>query len=83
MRKIVLPVQIEPLEEGGFLASSESIQGCHAEGETVAEALENLEDVARILLEILREDGVPFPLGLEEFTPGAVFKAQVVVPLPE
>ena len=32
----VVPVEIEPLEDGaGFLATSEAIQGCLAEGRTV------------------------------------------------
>ena len=79
MAKLVIPVDVEPLEEGGYLAICEAIQGCHAEGETVAEALENLEDVARILLELRREDGLPLPEGLERLEPGAIIKAQVVV----
>ena len=83
MRKFVIPVDIDPLEEGGYLAVCEAIQGCHAEGETVAEALENLEDVARILLELRREDGLPLPEGLEEFQPGTSVKAQLVVSAPE
>jgi len=83
MTKLVIPVEIEPLEEGGYLAICEAIQGCHAEGETVAEALENLEDVARILLELRREDGLPLPEGLEQLEPGSVIKAQLVVTAPE
>jgi predicted RNase H-like HicB family nuclease len=83
MRKFVIPVEVEPLEEGGYLAICELIQGCHAEGETVAEALDNLEDVARNLLELQREDGLPPPEGLEEFRPGTVVKAQLVVSVPE
>lgn len=53
-----LPVEIEALSEGGFLAICSAIQGCHAEGATIAEALENLEDVARQLLELRRQDGL-------------------------
>ena len=83
MAKLVIPVEIEALEEGGYLAICEAIQGCHAEGETVAEALENLEDVARILLELRQEDGLPPPEGLERLEPGMVIKAQLVVTAPE
>ena len=83
MSKLVIPVEIEPLEEGGYLAACDAIQGCHAEGETVAEALENLEDVARILLELRREDGLPFPEGLQPLEPGSVIKAQLVVTVAE
>ena len=79
MAKLVIPVEIEALEEGGYLAVCDAIQGCHAEGDSVAEALENLEDVARVLLELRREDGLPPPEGLEPLEPGAIIKAQVVV----
>jgi len=83
MAKLVVPVVVEPLEEGGYLAICEAIQGCHAEGETVAEALENLEDVARILLELRREDGLPLPEGLEQLEASTVIKAQLVVTVGE
>ena len=61
MKQYRLKVEVEPLEEGGYFAISPDLQGCHAEGETVAEALEILEDVARILLELRKEDGLPLP----------------------
>ena len=83
MSKVLIPVQVESLEEGGYLAICDVIQGCHAEGDTVAEALENLEDVAKTLLEVQKEDGVPLPSGLEEFIAGMTLKAQLVVPVPE
>jgi predicted RNase H-like HicB family nuclease len=83
MQKLLIPVEIEPLEEGGYLAVCEAIQGCHAEGDTVSEALENLEDVARILLELRREDGLPPPEGLETLRPDTKIRAQVVVPARE
>ena len=79
MPKLVIPVEIEALEEGGYLATCKAIQGCHAEGETVAEALDNLEDVARIILELMREDGLPLPEGLEPFEASTIIKAQLVV----
>jgi predicted RNase H-like HicB family nuclease len=83
MKKYLLKVEVEPLEEGGYLATCPDLQGCHAEGDTIAEALENVEDVARILLELRREDGLDLPEGLEQVEPGAVIKAQVVVTVPE
>ena len=83
MKKYLLKVEVEPLEEGGYLATCADLQGCHAEGDTIAEALVNVEDVARILLELRREDGLDLPEGLEQVEPGAVIKAQVVVTVPE
>ena len=81
-KRYIIPVEIEELEEGGYLAVCEVIQGCHAEGETVPEALENLEDVARVLLELRIEDGLDLPEGLAEAPPGEVgLHAQLVVPV--
>jgi hypothetical protein len=37
-----LSIEIELLEEGVYLASCPAIQGCHAEGRTIGEALDNL-----------------------------------------
>jgi predicted RNase H-like HicB family nuclease len=78
-RTYLLQVKVEPLEEGGYLAICDAIQGCHAEGESVAEALENVEDVARALLELRREDGLPVPEGIEPYDPAKEIKAQLVV----
>jgi predicted RNase H-like HicB family nuclease len=83
MKRVVLPVEIEVLEDGRFFAVCDAIQGCHAEGDTIAEALENLEGGAKILLELRREDGLPPPDGLAELTADSVISAQVVVALPE
>ena len=82
MRKLILPIEIEPLEDGRFLAVCDAIQGCHAEGESVGEALENIEDVARVLLELRKDDGLPVPDGLSEFSSTPI-KAQVVVTVAE
>lgn len=45
------PIIIEPCEEGGFFARCPVVQGAHAQGETYAETLENLESVIKIMLE--------------------------------
>ena len=80
--RFVIPVEVERLEEGGYLARCEAIQGCHAEGNTVAEALENLEDAASVLLQLQRDEGLPFPDGLEKFSESKILKAQLIVPHP-
>ena len=58
----IFPITVETCEEGGFFASTPTIQGAHAEGETYAEALERLEDVIRIHIELRlkRGENVPF-----------------------
>lgn len=61
-----LPVKIEPLEEGGYLAICPAIQGCHAEGRTVGEALDNLQDVARVIYDLCQEKGLIFVTDLPD-----------------
>ena len=36
------PITIESLDEGGFFADCSILQGCHAEGDTYGEAIENI-----------------------------------------
>ena len=56
-----LPIHIEPLEEGGYLARSPVLPGFLVEGETVEQVLEWAPGVARALLEVMREKGIPLP----------------------
>ena len=44
MARYKLPVDIEELEEGGYLAICPILPGCHAEGDTIAEAIENIQE---------------------------------------
>jgi antitoxin HicB len=59
-----VPIEIEPLEEGGFLATSSVLQGFLAQGRTIAETMEIGQDVARKLIESYIEHGDPLPKGL-------------------
>jgi antitoxin HicB len=61
MSEILLTIQIEPLEEGGYLATSKDLQGLIAQGRTVAETMEIAQDVARKLIESCLEHGDPLP----------------------
>ena len=51
----LFPITIESLDEGGFLASCATLQGCRAEGKSYAEAIENIQDVIKIHLDARRE----------------------------
>ncbi|MFQ5880645.1 MAG: type II toxin-antitoxin system HicB family antitoxin [Dehalococcoidia bacterium] len=79
MKKYLLKVEVEPLEEGGYLAICPDLQGCHAEGDTIAEALENVEDMARIIIEFCMEEGLPLPPELEFVEEPPVLRAEVLV----
>lgn len=45
----------EPAAEGGYVAWLEEMPGVQTQGETLAEAKENLRDALRLSLEYLRE----------------------------
>jgi len=74
-----LSVEVEPLDEGGFFAVCPDLQGCHAEGETIAEAIENVEDVARVIIELCLEKHLPLPPELSDPGPSPIVKAELVV----
>ena len=57
----LLPIKMEPLEEGGYLATSEVLPGFLAQGRTIAETLDIGQDVARKLVESYVEQGDPRP----------------------
>jgi antitoxin HicB len=61
MSELILSINIEPLEEGGYLATSDDLQGLVAQGRTMAEAMEIAQDVARKLIESYLEHGDPLP----------------------
>ena len=61
MHELILSITIEPLEEGGYLATSDDLQGLIAQGRTIAETVEIAQDVARKLIESYVEHGDPLP----------------------
>ncbi len=61
MPEFFLSITIEPLEEGGYLATSKCLPELLAQGRTVAETMEIAQDVARKLVESYLEHGDPLP----------------------
>jgi len=53
----------EPEESHGWMYRAEipALQGCRAWGETPAQTLEELREIARTMLLILKENGEPLP----------------------
>ena len=64
MFEYLLSIKIEELEEGGYLATSNVLQGLVAQGRTIAETIEIAQDVARKLIESCIEHGDPLPFEL-------------------
>lgn len=61
MSETLLKLQIEALEEGGYVATSAQVPGLVAQGRTLAETVEIAQDVARKIMESCLEHGDPLP----------------------
>ncbi len=61
LSEYLIPITIEPPEEGGYLAISQTIQGLIAQGRTIAETREIAQDVARKIAESCIEHNDPLP----------------------
>ncbi len=57
----LIRLRIEPLPEGGFVATSPDVDGLVAQGRTLAETVEIARDVARRIAESCIEHGDPLP----------------------
>jgi antitoxin HicB len=55
-------IVIEQDEDGIYIASCPSLQGCHAQGVTIHEARENIRDAIRLHIEAHREIGEEIPV---------------------
>lgn len=69
MKEILLPIHVEELPEGGFLATSDELPGLVAQGRTLAETMEIAQDVARKLIESYLEHGDELPPLVRAATP--------------
>jgi len=82
MSEYLIPISIEPLEEGGYLATSSLLQGLIAQGRTIAETIEIAEDVAHKIIESCIEHNEPIPKTLMSARARSTkFKTRIPVPL--
>ena len=54
-------VILEPDETGGYLVSCPSLPGCYSQGETVEEAMKNIEEAILLCLEDMEAEGEKIP----------------------
>lgn len=55
------PVIIEKDEDGFFVADCPDLLGCHTQGRTIEEAIDNIRDVIKLHLKILKEEKQEIP----------------------
>jgi antitoxin HicB len=64
MDEATIRLHVEPLDEGGFVATSPDVPGLVAEGRTVTEATEIAQGLARKIVESCLEHGDAIPPAL-------------------
>ncbi len=64
MNETSIRLHIEPLDEGGFLATSPDVPGLVAEGRSITETVEIAQGLARNIAESCIEHGDPLPPAL-------------------
>jgi predicted RNase H-like HicB family nuclease len=62
MAKFQFTVVIEKDEDGVYISSCPALQGCHSNGETYQEALENLREAIQLHIEARQSVGEPIPI---------------------
>ena len=80
MDEVTIHLHIEPLDEGGYVATSPDVPGLVAEGRTVVETMEIAQGLARKIAESCLEHGDPLPpahVGMSEVA-GSI---ELVVPV--
>ncbi|OGF52701.1 MAG: hypothetical protein A2Z21_03795 [Candidatus Fraserbacteria bacterium RBG_16_55_9] len=75
-----LPIEIEPLEEGGYLARSAVLPGFLVQADTIEDLVELAPGVARSLLQAMKAKGVPLPKELRALRPP--LRVEILVPAP-
>jgi antitoxin HicB len=70
MAEVLIQLHLEPLDEGGYVATSEDVPGLVVEGRTIAETMEFAQDAVRKLYESYLEHGDPVPPKLKEAAEG-------------
>ena len=54
-------VILEREEGGGYHAFCPVLKGCHSHGDTLEEAVTNIQEAIEVYLESLKEEGEPIP----------------------
>lgn len=61
MKEYTFTVVLEREEDGGYHAFCPALHGCHTQGDSYDEAIENIKDAIRLYLESLEAHGEKVP----------------------
>ncbi len=62
MRTYKFKILIEQDEDGVYVVSCPALKGCHSQGTTIEEAIENIKDAIRLHIEARKAVGEPVPI---------------------
>ncbi|MEN6450878.1 MAG: type II toxin-antitoxin system HicB family antitoxin [Thermoguttaceae bacterium] len=79
MDEVAIQIHVEPLAEGGYVATSRDVPGLVAEGRSVMEAVEIAQGLARKIAESCLEHGDPLPPALSPLAHNGVL--DLVIPV--
>jgi antitoxin HicB len=77
-----LQLVFEPQPEGGYTVTSPLLPELLTEGDTVADALDNVPDALAAVLEIYQERGMSLPASLTHADPTEPVRVEMVVAVP-
>lgn len=72
MDEVTIRLHIEPLSEGGYVATSPDVPGLVAEGRSIMEVTEIAQGLARKIAESCLDHGDPLPPALQRFSIGTI-----------
>ena len=80
MNETTIRLQLEPLGEGGYVATSPDVPGLVAEGRSIAETVEIAQGLVRKLAESCLAHGDPLPPALTDIAQSKV-RVQLRIPV--
>ena len=82
MMKAKIPLVLQPQPEGGYTVTSPLLPELITEGDTMAEALANVEDAFRAVVEIYQDRGRPLPSSLYLQDANGPLSVETIVSVP-
>jgi antitoxin HicB len=79
MNEVAIRLHLEPLDEGGYVATSPDVPGLVAEGCSIVKAAEIAQGLARKIVESCLEHGDPVPPALTPLAVGG--SVDLVIPV--
>jgi len=79
MNEVTIRLRIEPLDGGGYVATSPDVPGLVAEGRSIVETVEIALGLTRKIVESCLEHGDPLPPALARAVPGGAIDVTIPV----